>query len=282
MAATQPTERQNDIQFRQLLEEAVNKPGRLMKAYSLFWNYSLGNQILALIQASRRGIALGPIASFNRWKELGRHVKRGEKAIELCMPITMKRTVKEQGTDGNESETEVAFKRFVFRRNWFMLSQTDGAEYEMPAIPKWDRSRALGALGVQEIPFEMLNGNCQGYAKARQIAINPVAQHAAKTTFHELAHIILEHTSEAVHDSETLPRSLKEVEAESVALLCLESLGMDGAEFCRGYIQNWLSGATIPERSAQRIFAAADKILKAGIERKAAEVVPNEVPNSMG
>jgi hypothetical protein len=29
-----------------------------MHAYSLFWNYSLGNQILALIQANHRGIAL--------------------------------------------------------------------------------------------------------------------------------------------------------------------------------------------------------------------------------
>jgi hypothetical protein len=114
----------------------------------------------------------------------------------------------------------------------------------------------------------MLNGNCQGNAKGRQIAINPLAQMPAKTTLHELAHIELGHTSEAVHDSEILPRSLKEVEAESVALLCLESLGMDGAEFCRGYIQNWLAGAEIPERSAQRIFSAADKILKAGIERQ--------------
>ncbi len=268
MANSQPTERHEEIQFRQLLEEAVSKPGTLMKAYSLFWNYSLGNQILALIQANQRGIPLGPIASFNRWKELGRHVKRGEKAIELCMPITMKRTVKEQGTDGTDVESELTFKRFVFKRNWFMLSQTDGAEYDMPAIPTWDRARALNTLNVEEIPFEMLNGNCQGYAKARQIAINPVAEMPAKTTFHELAHIELGHTSEAVHDSETLPRSLKEVEAESVALLCLESLGMNGAEYCRGYIQNWLSGATIPERSAQRIFAAADKILKAGIERQ--------------
>jgi hypothetical protein len=89
----------------------------------------------------------------------------------------------------------------------------------------------------------------------------------AKTTLHELAHIELGHTVEAVQDSENTPRSLKEVEAEGVALLCLESLGLDGAEFCRGYIQNWLEGGTIPERSAQRIFAAADRILKAGIEQ---------------
>jgi hypothetical protein len=90
----------------------------------------------------------------------------------------------------------------------------------------------------------------------------------AKTTFHELAHIELGHTTVAIHDSENTPRSLREVEAESVALLCLESLGMDGAEFCRGYIQNWIQGQAIPERSAQRIFVAADKILKAGIERQ--------------
>jgi N-terminal domain of anti-restriction factor ArdC len=267
MANSQPNERHEEIQFRQLLEEAVTKPGTLMRAYSLFWNYSLGNQILALIQANRRGIPLGPIASFNRWKELGRHVKRGEKAIELCMPVTCKRTITAQGPDGNETETEITFKRFVFRRNWFMLSQTDGAAYQMPAIPAWDRARALQTLNVEEIPFEMLNGNCQGYAKGRQITINPIAQMPAKTTFHELAHIELDHTSEAVHDSETLPRNLKEVEAEAVALLCLESLGMDGADFCRAYIQHWLQGDTIPERSAQRIFAAADKILKAGIDR---------------
>ena len=269
MATAQPTERHEEIQFRQLLEEAVTKPGSMMRAYSLFWNYSLGNQLLALFQAHKRGITLGPIASFNRWKELGRHVKRGEKAIELCMPVTVKRTITEQGPDGNETQSEIAFKRFVYKRNWFMLSQTDGAEYQLPAIPAWDRERALHTLNVEEIPFEMLNGNCQGYAKGRQIALNPLAQLPAKTTFHELAHIELGHTSEAVHDSETLPRNLQEVEAESVALLCLESLGMPGAEYCRGYIQNWLQGGVIPERSAQRIFSTADRILKAGIERQA-------------
>src|SRR5947207_8450817 len=129
MATVEPT-KDRSVNFQELLHEAVSKPGTLMKAYSLFWNYSLGNQILALIQANQRGIALGPIASFNRWKELGRYVKRGEKAIELCMPVTSKRTVKEQREDGSEAEMEIAFKRFVFRRNWFMLSQTDGAEYQ--------------------------------------------------------------------------------------------------------------------------------------------------------
>lgn len=33
---------------------------------------------------------------------------------------------------------------------------------------------------------------------------------------------------------------LREVEAEAVALICCESLGLPGAECCRGYIQGWV------------------------------------------
>lgn len=55
-----------------------------------------------------------------------------------------------------------------------------------------------------------------------------------------------------------------ETEAEGVALIICESLGLGGAEFSRGYLQSWLKGDSIPERSAQRIFKAADTILKAG------------------
>jgi len=91
------------------------------------------------------------------------------------MPIACKRTVKEQGPDGAEVETEITLKRFVFKRNWFMLSQT-WAEYQVSATPAWNRARALQTLNVEGIPFEMINGNCQGYAKGRQIAINSLAQ----------------------------------------------------------------------------------------------------------
>jgi hypothetical protein len=66
-------------------------------------------------------------------------------------------------------------------------------------------------------------------------------------------------------DSDHTPRHLCEVEAESVALICCETLGLEGAEFCRGYIQHWLKTETeISNKSAARIFAAATSILKAG------------------
>ena len=79
------------------------------------------------------------------------------------------------------------------------------------------------------------------------------------------------HTGEGdFADGEATPRNLREVEAEAVALLCCESLGLEGAEFCRGYIQNWLgrgngfNAEAITEKSAQKIFRAADQIIRAG------------------
>ena len=62
-----------------------------MEAYSAFHNYSIGNQILALVQCQLRGLEPGPINTFPGWQALGRNVKRGERALILCMPITRKR-----------------------------------------------------------------------------------------------------------------------------------------------------------------------------------------------
>ena len=82
--------------------------------------------------------------------------------------------------------------------------------------------------------------------------------------------MVLGHTTEAdFTDTEQTPKNLREVEAESVALLCCEALSLEGANYCRGYIQNWLRPSTgnadvIPEKSAQKIFRAADQILRAG------------------
>ena len=53
-----------------LLAEAVNKPGLIMKAYSAFHSYSLGNQLLALVQCQMRGLQPGPINTFPKWKTL--------------------------------------------------------------------------------------------------------------------------------------------------------------------------------------------------------------------
>ena len=77
--------------------------------------------------------------------------------------------------------------------------------------------------------------------------------------------MVLGHTtSEKLADSEQTGRHIREVEAESVALICRETPGLGGADFCRGYIQHWLkTEKEIPNQSAARIFAAVTSILKA-------------------
>lgn len=250
-----------DIKMSEILAQAVKEPGQIMSAYRAFHGYSFGNQLIAWMQCTARGIQIGPIATYKAWTEKGRQVRKGEKAISLCMPVTCKKTE----TDKNGQEKESGFTRFVFRNNWFVLSQTDGPELPKAEVAEWIESRALEALKIKRVEFNMPNGNVQGYATAdREIAINPLAQVPMKTLFHELGHIVLGHTSVEMHEANSLPRELKEVEAESVALLCLAALGLPGQEFCRGYIQSWLDGSEIPEKSAQKIMRAADTILKAG------------------
>jgi hypothetical protein len=77
--------------MRTILQAALTQPGVMNQAYRAFHNYSIGNQLLAALQLLDKGLPLAPIASFNAWREKGRFVKKGEKAICLFMPISVKR-----------------------------------------------------------------------------------------------------------------------------------------------------------------------------------------------
>jgi len=244
--------------WSQLLIEAVQTPGLISDAYHAFHGYSLGNRMLALAQCHLRGLTPGPISTYRGWQEKGRQVRKGEKAIILCRPVT-------RSFENEQGEEKTITTGFIERPFWFVLSQTDGEPIEFPPTPAWDRSRALAALDIREVPFTDFDGNTLGYARGREIAISPLSPMPHDTTFHELGHIVIGHCSEGeFHDNPFTTRNLKEVEAEAVALICCESLGLPGAEYARGYIQNWIIGDVIPEKSAQKIFHAADQILKAG------------------
>ena len=170
----------------------------------------------------------------------------------LCQPMSRKATEDHEG-----------YTTFAWKPRWFTLSQTEGEPIEPMPTPGMEKARNTAALQITEAAFTDTNGNVQGYAKGREIAISPIAEIPHKTLFHELAHVELGHTAEAdFNDGEHTPRNLREVEAEAVAMLLCESLEVPGAEYSRGYIQNWLKDDVIPEKSAQKIFGAADRILK--------------------
>lgn len=120
----------------------------------------------------------------------GRYIKRGSKAITLCMPVTRKynKPVKDSITG---EEKEIKYIDFMFKNNWFALSQTDGKELEPEDINiNWNKEKALSEFDIKEINFGIVNGNTQGYATFdNEIAINPLAQLPVKTLFHEIAHV---------------------------------------------------------------------------------------------
>ena len=208
----------------------------------------------------------GPLATFPQWKDRGRYVTKGQKALTLCQPVTVK-AKRESSDEPSDVDTPGAtFTRFIYRPRWFVLAQTDGEPFDAPTPAAWNKTAALAQLDVAEIPFDALDGNCQGFARGRSIAVSPVAALPLKTTFHELAHVLLGHTAEAeLTDDERTPRSLREVEAEPSRCCAAPRCSCRASKFCRGYIQCWnSSGEAIPERSAARIFKAADAILRAG------------------
>ena len=149
------------LKWSTLLIEAVNRPGLIMDAYSAFHNYSIGNQLLAMVQCQLRGLEPGPINTFPGWLALGRTVKRGERALTLCMPITRKAR-KEQPPEDDETHL---FTSFVHKPAWFVVSQTTGAEFVPPKLAEWSGERALSTLQIEITAFASTNGNCQGYAK---------------------------------------------------------------------------------------------------------------------
>ena len=270
------TQERKKPDFGQLFSSILEQPGIIGDYYSLFHRYSLSNQALAVEQMMMRGIEIGPISTFNGWKKLGRRVKKGEKALLLYMPITIRKKDGQDKDDANAELKDQTFTVFRLLPRWFAYAQTepaDDAHQEQPpsSAPDWDQDLALSKLGIRLIPYDHVDGNCQGYARPleKEVAINPVAAHPLKTLFHEMAHCLLHGDEKSFYDASYLDRCIKEAEAESVAFLCSAALGLDSLDESRGYVQAWLKNESdrdlFLKKSARRVFACADKILKAGV-----------------
>ncbi len=250
------------MNYTELLKNSLKDEGRISAAYRVFHNSSMNNLMMIESQLEKAGIDIAPIATFNKWKSLGVKVKAGSKALSMLVPCTyMKEDEKTR-----EKKKKTWFKE---KKGWFALSQTDGTKdiaKEMQEATSWKLDQALAALKITLINFQHANGNVMGYATQKnEIAINPLNPMPHKTTFHEIGHIVLGHTKEnECNDNTNLSRNIKELEAESVAYLCCSALELEGAVYSRGYIQGWFDGDEYPEKSAQRVISAVDKILKAG------------------
>lgn len=246
------------------MEEALTMPGTMSSVYTRFYPYSMNNQILLYMQGVTE-----PVATFKRWQDMGRRVKKGSKAKAILRPITIK--LKDDLDDqGNPKQ----LTKFKLVNAIFAVSDTEGDDLPPYVPPTWDEQLALQALDIQRVPFDMLDGNTQGYSTGRSVAINPVAGYPLKTLFHELGHVVIGHTSpEKMSDYQT-HRGVMEFQAEATAYLCMNGVGateqMDAAG-SRSYIQTWLRGEKPRDKAIREVFAAVDAILRAGIVSSAAE-----------
>ena len=154
-------------------------PRRTRQFHSLL---DLGNQLLAWSQCHERGIPARPDQHVSRaGKPWDAGCAKGEKAITLCMPITVKR--KAPGDSPHTADTAQTaqdepevFTRFMYKSSMVRTRAKQKARsWPSSPMPAWDRDHALDALDVQEIPFDHTGRQLSRvYARDRSIAINPV------------------------------------------------------------------------------------------------------------
>lgn len=245
-----------ELDWQAMLTEVLTLEGSLGDIYCRFYDYSYLNQVLMYMQGLRE-----PVATYNRWRDAGRQVRKGSKARGIVRPIVVKRR------DDSGEDTGEVFKRFKMVRCIFPLSDTDGPDIELPELPGWSLGRAGAELGITRESFTDLSGNVQGYSHGSSYAVSPVAVYPLKTAVHELAHIVLGHTAGDERSHHT--RGVKEFQAETVAYIVLSEIGdasQWSAESSRAYVQQWLAqdGSSVSDAHIRAVFTAANKILTAG------------------
>lgn len=161
------------------------------------------------------------------------------------------------------------------------------------AVPNYQELfAALAELAPYSITLENIPGNANGYCDhgEKKIVVQEGMSQAMtlKTTVHEVAHA-REHDPANFPDGERPPRETLEVEAESIAFLVCEHLGIDTSDYSFGYVGGWSSDKELPElhealghiqKAANEIMDKLDETLELIREREAATPVAGETVKS--
>ena len=269
---------------------------------SRFHRYSLNN--VMLIHAQKPDATL--VAGFNKWKNsFGRHVKKGEKGIQILAPTPYKIKQEEQKLDPDTKlplldengepvteEKEVTIPMFKVV-SVFDVTQTDGrplpqisstltgdvAEYEVFL-------EALHRTSPVPISFQAMEPGMDGYfaPKKQEIFLREGMSQVQTicAAVHEIAHSKLhdyEHMTELADDGETIlvpgekSRNTEEVEAESVSYAVCQYFGIETADNSFGYIAAWSQGKELKElRASLETINKTSSELISGIEKHYREI----------
>jgi len=250
---------------------------------SKFHDYSIGNQILIMLQDPNAT----HVAGFVTWKELGRWVKRGGKSISILAPRFPPRpTCPECGAKvpkgarfcpvcsaSIEAEVEIEAPRFFIVVSVFDISQTEGKplpEFEVPVLTGTVNEELFAGLldlmkkiGVR-VSFESrphLDPSIKGQYVHGEVWVRPEEPRAQqlKTLTHEIAH----YYSEGVF---RIPRHDAETIAESAAYVVGAHYGFDTGVRSFPYVALWARDKKVLDKNLGEIRKVATTMLE-GLEK---------------
>ena len=259
-----------------------------------FHNYSLNNTLLIAMQKPDATL----VAGYQAWqKQHQRHVRKGEKGIQIIAPSPYKAKKEREVLDpttgrpkldaqGKPVKETVEVEYPAFRvATVFDVSQTEGKELPSLGVDELSGkvdgySRLLTALKeICPVPigFEQIESGAKGYyhTTEQRIALQEgmSEMQTVKTLIHEMAHQKLHSHEKEKPREERLTARSKEVEAESVAYTVCQHFGIDTSDYSFGYIAGWSSGKETAElkESLGKIRDAASELIT-DIEAKLAEM----------
>ena len=293
---------QRDNPTQQLIKQAVDyllqqlEAGKsetltaYLAAMARFHSYSFGN----IMSIARQRPTATRVAGFHTWKELGRFVKRGEKGIQILAPMVGHRRKKDDA-DRNRTPDDSAKPAPMligFRAVYvFDVEQTEGAdlpefEHNITGEVGEHRDRLIAFLDSQNIALEY-NENIApalGVSYGGKIAILPGQSPAEEvvTLVHELAHEYLHKTERRTKTTATV----RETEAEAVAFIVGQAIGLEMGRASSDYIQMYAGNAALLAESLEVIQRTSAVILDAITgeptgKQTASSVTTTEMQNEM-
>lgn len=195
---------------------------RCLDSMSNFYNYSFHN---CLLIRSQLPTAI-QVASFKKWKKLGRTVKRGQHALWVLAPTKFKIEVKSEEEEDPDTREGISFHQVPV----FDASQTEGGKAEnalttdSPLAFEEIKDFVLSIAPELKIQYQSFEISCGGeYCRDNlTISLNSnldETQHTG-TLLHELSHHLLGHLSE----NDKLDSVQKEQEAETLTYLFCKRL----------------------------------------------------------
>jgi antirestriction protein ArdC len=260
-----------------------------LKAMGKFHHYSFTNILLIATQkptATR-------VAGIRTWNQLGRRVKKGEKGILIFAPlIGWKRKPEEPKASGRRkknAETPVPEAERIsyllgFRGVYVWdIAQTEGEPLpELGNTVQGDVSETLPRLiefvTSQEIKLEFSDkiSPARGMSYGGLIRILPdmEATETLSTLIHELAHEMLHRAERRTMTTKTV----RETEAEAVAFVVCNALGLETGSGSADYIQLYHGDAKLLQESLEVVQRTASIILGAISPREEAAPVIAATP----